>query len=217
MFMKEFLSCVREFDIWLRHKVLNSPNVKKGKNEAFFLKPNFMSLSNLLWMMAQLGPLVECWDGGGKGEKLIQVVKPHIKRGVRDDTKTFFVNLVDKIYKGMQLDLLEILYGVKAGISTGGDMEDVLDKMKELMLSETEDDTTTQPDEESDDEEEGTVYDDAQFSTNGAVGMTKKKTIYVYPKQSQLQEALLQKKPIAGYVEVNQSEGKTAFEFRVVY
>ena len=218
--MKEFLSCVREFDVRVRHKLLNS-NAKKQGTEAWWLKPNYMSLFNLLSMMFLLGPLVEYWDGGGKGERFIQVVKPHIKRGVRDDLDCFFVNLLDKIYRGMQLDLLEVLYGVAPGNKLSDfDLMDILRGLVEVV---EEDDTTTQEADRSSDEDEGdspanNVEDDACFSTSETLGMTKKRTIYVYRKKEQLLEAYSKKKPIAGYVEVSQGDGgESVFEFRAVY
>ena len=218
--MKEFLSSVREFDVRVRHKVLNSKSGKKKGTEAWWLKPNYMSLSNLLAMMFILGPLVEYWDGGGKGERFIQVVKPHIKRGVRDDLDSFFVNLMDKIYRGLQLDLLEILYGVAPGGKLNDfDLMDILRGMVEVVQ---EEDTTTQDDDESDDEEDDVcandVDDDACFSTSETQGMAKKRTIYVYRKKEHLVEAFSKKKPIAGYVEVTQRDGgEPIFEFQAVY
>jgi hypothetical protein len=58
-------------------------------------------------MMLLLGPLILWWDGGGKGERFIQMVKPHIKQGVRVDSLKFFVTLLEKIFKVRQLELLE--------------------------------------------------------------------------------------------------------------
>ena len=41
--------------------------------------------------MHWLGPLVNWWDGGGKGEKFIQLVKPHLPRGIREDVIDYFL------------------------------------------------------------------------------------------------------------------------------
>ena len=52
--LKEFLSCVRELDIRVRYKTLNKPSKTASgnkKNEAFWLKANYMSLMNVLTMM----------------------------------------------------------------------------------------------------------------------------------------------------------------------
>ena len=227
--IKEFLSAVREFDIFVRHEGLNSQGGgKKGtREEAWWLKPNYMSLFNLVSMMFLLGPLVEFWDGGGKGERFIQVVKPHIKRGVREDNDSFFVNLVNKIYRGMQMDLLEFLYGVVTGKVSECDMLEVLGNLvNEMMASPSEEDTPNETHNNDDDDDVDVggsdhggsdVNDDTQFSTNEALGMTKKKTIYVYRNKNHLQEAFSKKKPIAGYVEVSQSDGETSFEFQAVY
>ena len=218
--IKEFLSAVREFDIFVRHGAFKSQggNKKGPREEAWWLKPNFMSLFNLVSMMFLLGPLVEYWDGGGKGERFIQVVKPHIKRGVREDMDSFFGNLINKIYRGMQLDLMEFLYGLVQGKGEECNMLEVLGNLIDDMSSLGEDDTTTQ-EENGDNNDVGDygVDDDTCFSANEALGMTKKKTIFVYRNKGKLQEAFLKKKPIAGYVEVSQRDGKTSFEFHSVH
>ena len=95
--MKEFLSCVRELDIRVRHESLT--HGQKKKSEAFWLKTNFMSLLNIIDMMKLLGPIILWWDGGGKGERFIQEIKPHILRGVREDFSDFFPQLHRKMYK----------------------------------------------------------------------------------------------------------------------
>ena len=217
--IKEFLSAVQEFDIFVRHDAFKSQggNKKGARDEAWWLKPNYMSLFNLISMMFLLGPLVEYWDGGGKGERFIQVVKPHIKRGVREDMDSFFTNLVDKIYRGMQLDLMEFLYSLVHGKADECNILEVLGNLvADDMSSLGEDDTTIQED-NGDDVGDYDVDDDTQFSTNEAQGMTKKKTIFVYRNKGKLQEAFSKKKPIAGYVEVSQSDGKTSFEFHAVH
>ena len=92
LYMKEFLSAVREFDIRVRYEKLNKPTKKPSERkgtEAWWLKPNYMSLCNLISMMLLIGPLVLWWDGGGKGERFIQMVKPHIQRGVCADVRAF--------------------------------------------------------------------------------------------------------------------------------
>jgi hypothetical protein len=116
LYLKEFMSSLFEFDVLVRFR---SPNVsanlneeedrmasrgEKKKNakkvskkekkvgeklETWWLKSNFMSLLNLLPMMEELGPLILWWDGGGKGERFIQQIKPHIKKGVREDAPNF--------------------------------------------------------------------------------------------------------------------------------
>ena len=57
--------------------------------------------------MFLLGPLVLWWDGGGKGEKFIQLIKPLIRRGIREDQSKFFIHLLDRAHKSRFLQLLE--------------------------------------------------------------------------------------------------------------
>jgi hypothetical protein len=64
-------------------------------------------------MVETFGPLINLWDGGGKGERFIQLVKPHIPRGV-SDLPTFFVRLMERVYKMTFLKQLEDVADVTA-------------------------------------------------------------------------------------------------------
>jgi hypothetical protein len=89
-YLKEFLSCIRELDVhvWYKelHKASNkdssstntweevcegtssNPLAKDKLGEQWWLKSNYISSLNLLEAMQILGPLINYWDGGGKGE-----------------------------------------------------------------------------------------------------------------------------------------------------
>jgi hypothetical protein len=71
---------------------------KEKSGDQWWLKSNYVSCLNLPPTIELLGPLVNFWDGGGKGERYIQEIKPHIPRGVRDGG-LFFVRLLEKVYK----------------------------------------------------------------------------------------------------------------------
>jgi hypothetical protein len=236
LYMKEFLSAVRELDIRVRYEQLNKTTTKvseRKSTEAWWLKPNYMSLPNLMSMMTVLGPLVLWWDGGGKGERFIQVVKPHIKRGVREDALTFFVNLTEKLFRVRQLDLLEKRFGLQ--VSEREELKvqkaevqglfDILNDIADEICIDDNDESvghTTAPSDDEDNEEEeeepGPVRrDDAYFSPNEIHGMTKTKTIYVYRNEVILNATIASKKPIAGIVELKTTGTKTAFEFQTVF
>ena len=256
LYMKEFMSAVHEFDVRVRHKVLDGKKRKtKSKDregkaaEAYWLKPNYMSLPNLLVMMLLIGPLTLWWDGGGKGERFIQVVKPHIKHGIREDVLSFFVNLLNKLYQTMQLEQLEIRYGLSGSRSSSKNdssqarVLDVLKEMAELLIpmnkgrtsttevngddnsqcnsNTSDEESTTSSDDDTEDQsddEEDKDEQDANFSANQALGMAKKRTIYVYRNERHLNDAVGAVKPLAGIVEVKkQSSGETAFEFQMVF
>ena len=238
LYMKEVLSCLRELDVRVRYEKLNKTAKKvsdrKG-TEAWWLKPNYMSLPNLILMMAVLGPLVLWWDGGGKGERYIQEIKPHIKKGIRFDATSFFVHLLEKLFSSRILELLERRFNI------GGDTEDdeeedipVLELLNELaectLGGEKESDSlfgdtvATSDDEDSDEDDDETdrVQEEehgAYLSKNEAHGMTKTKTIYVYRNEKQLMDSIAAGKPIAGIVEVAgyDKDGAPKFEFNVVY
>ena len=130
----------------------------------------------------------------------------------------------------MQLGLLEKLYGLDDGknndnqvitvadiIGEIADMLIPLDEEEESSTGETSTLSDDEDDEDDDDEEENVHSSDACFSTNEMLGMAKKKTIYVYRNEKQVDEAISAKKPLAGIVEVTKSNGKTAFEFQIVF
>ena len=245
LYLKEFLSALREFDVRVRHEKLNKPVQKVSERkgtEAWWLKPNYMSLCNLLYILRQLGPLVLWWDGGGKGEKFIQVIKPHIKKGVREDAKNFFVSLLEKLYRVIILGLFEERYDLgkfefgEDKKSTNEEDEDeissvtdLLNEIADLYLPDEDQESTGGEDEEGDDEEEeeeeseeenprGATFDESYFSTNQAHGMTKKKAFYVYRNEKELNESISSQKPVTGIVEVKENEdGEKEFEFQVVF
>jgi hypothetical protein len=113
MLLKEFLSTVRELDVRVRYKKMHALGIKRtladgdaaGKGDKgdksrdqFWMKANYISMLNLPRCIQALGPLINLWDGGGKAERYIQEIKPHIPRGVRDGGK-FFLRLTEKVYK----------------------------------------------------------------------------------------------------------------------
>lgn len=86
--VKEFLSSVREFHVL----------TTKGEDNQYWNKSNYVSLLNIVPTIQRLGPLTNFWDGGGKGERYIQEIKPHIPRGIRD-AQNFFVRMLERVYK----------------------------------------------------------------------------------------------------------------------
>ena len=228
--LKEFLSCVRELDIRVRYKVLNKSANKK--NEAFWLKANYVSLMNVLTMMLVLGPLILWWDGGGKGERYIQLVKPHIKRGVRGDLMSFFTRLLEKLFKVSQMELLEKRYSGDTSDSKNQstDEEELVDILNELAEVFIVDDQDEEEDDDTSDDGSTCSASEAedhynvehkkvQFSALEELGMTKTRTIHVYRNRDSMNEAIDKRKPLAGIVQVTTSEetGETAFEFQIVY
>ena len=212
-------------------------NGNDKKSEGWWEKLNYMSLLNLMDTMMSFGPLILWWDGGGKGERYIQQVKPHIKRGVRGDHAMFCVRLLDKLYRLQQLSLLEKRY-VHAGKTSKEttdnsddeeeEVQNVLDDMHEEMglvndpdevpdLTAEQDDTTQQENSADASQEEPRR---ALFSTLEEGGMTKARTIHIYRNKEAVQKALKGLKPVAGIVEAckNQETGEvTGFEFQIVY
>lgn len=154
LYLKEFLSALREFDVRVRHEKLGKTTAraaeKKG-TEAWWLKPNYMSLCNLVSMLRVLGPLVLWWDGGGRGERFIQVVKPHIKRGVRDDVLSFFVTLLEKLFRVRILSLFEGRFDLMEADdnteSEEGTVMEILNEIADILLPAAEEDEDDEEDE----------------------------------------------------------------------
>ena len=148
LLLKEFLSSVRELDIRTRydamHKlggtVAEDDSTSDAKNrDQWWLKSNYVSTLNLVPTMRLLGPLVNWWDGGGKAERYIQEIKPHIPRGVRDGGM-FFPRLLEKVYKLDCIKQIEATLsptsstrtqqestGKDVGVDSDSEVEDVLE------------------------------------------------------------------------------------------
>ena len=87
-------------------KKKNATDSNENDNDAWWMKPNYMSLQNLVEHAWRFGPLLNLWDGGGMGEKSIQPFKALIKKGVRE-AQTFFGGVMEKSYKLRQLKSFE--------------------------------------------------------------------------------------------------------------
>jgi hypothetical protein len=247
LYLKEFLSALREFDVRIRHEKLNKTTERVSElkgTEAWWLKPNYMSLRNLILILRVLGPLVLWWDGGGRGERFIQVVKPHIKRGVRGDALLFFVSLLEKLFRvrlidildkrceteidttdGEEEDLLELLDKIadELGVPPNGDESEMQDNGSDVEEDPTESHHVTERADSDDEEDEdgidsGSPVNPAYFSPSEVHGMTKTKAFFIYRNEKQLIDGLSLHKPLTGIVAVNITEdGRTAFEFQVVF
>jgi hypothetical protein len=90
--VKIFLSYYAEFD----------ENDKKDYVPSWIKKYNFLSLLNLNSQMADFGPLLNLWEGGYLGEKIITIIKPEIKSGLR---KNWSKNVYHKIMRKYFLDI----------------------------------------------------------------------------------------------------------------
>jgi hypothetical protein len=216
--LKEFMSCLRELDVRVRFRTHNADG-KDKKGDAWWLKSNFMSLFNLIPMMEELGPPILWWDGGGKGERFIQEIKPHIRKGVREDSLSFFVGLTQKIYRLRATDLLEERYGltqVRGNNDEGEPIQTLSDAVYSAeangQLIESSDEEWDPDDSEDAESSEGESSDEVLqetkskekpllFSKAEEEGMSKGSTIYVYRNQQMLEFAIDSMKPIAGILQ----------------
>jgi hypothetical protein len=132
--VKEFLSSVREFHVL----------TTGGKENQYWNKSNYVSLLNLAPTIKRLGPLINYWDGGGKGERYIQEIKPHISRGIRDSTN-FFVRIMERVYKFDCISLVEKSMNAVVGPETQPD----------III----------PDDITNDEDDGSAVSDVSFQS----------------------------------------------------
>lgn len=87
--IKLFLNAYADFDIALHGK----------KNVSWIKKYNFLSLLNLPEQMKNFGPLLNLWEGGIVGEKIISTMKPEIKSGLRKNwQRHLFVKWMRKYF-----------------------------------------------------------------------------------------------------------------------
>lgn len=275
-FVREYLSCVNELDIRLRHKIMSSPPMKIcnqhntkatsprtggtgtvdigndatninddncpdpqmiGKNskskkqnkinqinqskEPWWYKSNYLSLLNLERAIVLLGPLINLWDGGGKGEVFIQFVKPLIPRGVRD-CANFFTLLTDKHYKMRAIQLIENSWPEMSNFITnhfisqsGEEMRDqetcqnILDRDDSEISSHSGSEMSTGFCDDTiycqsaDSESDCLLVSEVEDSQ-----MSKPRTIYTYRTRRDLENALRNCLPIAGVVVMEKDTNK---------
>ena len=196
--IKEFLSCSRELDIRLRHLEINKKS-KGPTQEQFWLKANFLSLLNLVRIIKQLGPLCNMWDGGGKGERYIQQIKPHVPRGVRDNGN-FFICLVEKLYKLRVVELLEKWCRILSGEVADDNSVSTLGSAPSIQS----DASNASPIPEQPEREEWfTAAEDEQ--------MLKARTIHIYRNRNMIEVAVANHHPIAGAILPDKTTGNPKF------
>ena len=213
--IKEFMCCVRELDLHVNHAKMNTKHPKTKKLfEAFWLKPNYMSLMNLIGMLEYYGALVNFWDGGGKGERFIQLVKPYIPRGV-SEVITFFVRLAERVYKMRFLEYLDRLDGIfdkstETGEEIGLDITNngIIRMSNEVDAAEVDESDNEDEDEAVEVRELESNHSRNPQAANGEVvmdfsyledqNMSKDKTVYIYPKREKLLSSLAAGEPISG-------------------
>ena len=222
---KEFMSCLRDFDVRSRFEKLGKKGKDKKVIEAFWEKSNIASLMRLLETMLDKGPLYLWWDGGGKGEKYIQEVKPNIKNGIQGDSSQYCVGLVDKLYRIDQMALLEKRFiHAKVGTTDESDNEEE-EQPVENRLDDIDDEMRFRgqaaPDDSSvpDLAEEDPRPSSRNFSSPEEQGMWKTRAFHIYRSKGAMKQAITDLKPLAGAVVVttDHETGETAFEFQMVY
>lgn len=120
---KEFMSSIRELDLQIRGRKIDQKTAtnsseldpdspaqgkakKEGENDPWWLKSNYISLFNLVETIQEFGPLINVWDGGGKGEKFIPSIKIHVPKGIRPKEHSYFTNLHKRVYKTRTIKIL---------------------------------------------------------------------------------------------------------------
>ena len=186
------------------------------------MKPNYVSLLNIVGIILLFGPLINWWDGGGKGEKFIQMVKPLLTKGVRD-VANFFVRLMERLYKLRQLSLFEDRYGLfrlppvtensDEGDEGDGDNDGdgdyyiddngnvrSVDPLQDFLENCTSIDFLGEASQQGDEPDLQSEGDSANldYSRIEDTQMEKRQTIYIYPRQELLVQALDQHHPICG-------------------
>lgn len=182
------------------------PGDEQQGNEAFWLKSNYMSLCNLVGMLRRLGPLINFWDGGGKGEKFLQNVKPLITRGVHE-YESFFVIIMEKLYKHRLFDVFQEMYSlfspceeladIRPRFYIGPDGEIISNCAEESDFLEADDD-------EADDDNNCVDYSEVEDRN-----MNKAKAFYTYRNEEQLDQALAENRPISGILVRDSHSGIT--------
>ena len=160
-----------------------------------------MSLGHVIQMMYRHGPLVNWWDGGNRGEKSIQDVKPHLQRGV-PPYPSFFNSLHRRLFKQRQMGQMEKMYSpttIEQGVEPRNDVAEIEDELERAVL-----------DEESVDNAMLTVPDLLDYCDQEDEMMKKARTTYTYKTAQRLEDALELQKPLAGIL-VDDGGGTLSF------
>ena len=227
MFTKEFLSSVRELDLRVRYELLSVMSGSKLKDH-WWLKSNYISLLNLTYAMEVLGPLKNFWDGGGKGERYIQKVKPHVPLGIRDGGN-FMMRLIQSVYNEFIMDYLDGLI-VKRGngyhnlknSKEQGSNDNVTTTSADSNVADDGSADESEPSlaatNGSNDDEDGGASTSSTGSNSTAKSqsaenddwldyspmeddeMKKARIIYIYRNKNELQQSINRHEPIAGIV-----------------
>ena len=83
--------------------MVNSNLRDKGEIPIWINKSNYMSLLNLPRQMKEFGPLRLYWEGGWKGEGIIQELKPLIRNRFQ---KNWSSNTLKQLYNSRVFDYL---------------------------------------------------------------------------------------------------------------
>jgi hypothetical protein len=227
LYMKEFMSCVRELDLQVRPEELAPGRFDEDKRDAWWYKSNYISSFNLLDMQRDYGPLVNLWDGGGKGEKKFPEVKAHLPRGIRPKESSFFVNLQKRCYKlhAMKV-MLEDLLGPdnasKVSVSLADETDgDDTDAEKEASDDEecNEDGNDGNNDSGGEDDETATVHE-AEHCYWQETMMKKARTIHVFRNHEKFLAAFNEHKLFPTIVTIetdNSGTGKAVYSMRCVF
>ena len=199
-------------------KATNASTSTKGgaqKGKMYYLKPNFVSILNVMDSEKKFGPMINLMDGGGKGERFIQEIKPHIKRGIPTDAKNYFTNLTSKVYKTQVMKSLEKRLSRNIDDADTDDRFEMVDLIDAVEALGGEDDMS---DSDSDEDLEEAVRDPTPRQTSISevedAGMWKKSTIYIYRNEAEFNRAIVGGKPIAGIL--RRQIGSDGFDFYAV-
>jgi len=202
--------------------------------QAWWMKSNYISLFNLVPAILLLGPLINFYDGGGKGEKFIQEVKPLVPSGLREGFVQFFVSIIEKILKYRQIFYFENFLGLQAQLmslldeierewydyymDSDGNMKST-DPLEQDAQEEANDDHHSElRDSDDSDDDQPIPGDEEQYTQMEDRHMRKTRTIYVYRKLELFEASVQQQKPLAGIVVAESDDnGRRSLQFYTVY
>ena len=208
----------------------NASENKKKKFGLWWMKSNYISMFNLAPTMTWLGPLINWWDGGGKGERFTQEIKPFVTRGVRAESTTFFERLMERVYKSKSMSLLGQLYLNEVNEDDfDSDGDDIEEANNEEHLgnidSDTDSDSSDSDSDSSDDEEEDNMEDSdddedpietVPILPPDRHHMSKSRTVYIYKKEKDARDAITNGDPISGII-VEDDKEASGYSFYVVF
>ena len=205
-----------------KRKRIQQEKAKLREHKGYWARSNYMSILNLPAAMKYYGPYVELYDGGPKGEKYIQEVKPNVQKNLQEGVGRFFQSMQEKLYKLKVINCFESSLGLQIT-----DKESYFDEVGTVVGEQPMDWVDCCLDENGNFLTEKALdsieiialgQSEKEYSQVEDTNMSKANTIFVYKNLQSLQSAISHEQPVSGVLVSQKDEnGGAPLQLYFVY